>query len=229
MQRVALGRALVRQPGIFLLDEPLSQLDPPLRNELRRELHLLHRRICATMIYVTHDQLEAMTLGQRLIVLDRGVVQQADRPQAIYDRPRNRFVAGFIGWPPMNFLAGRLVRSDTHLVFEACGRKMPLPPRLIDGSTTIAGREVTLGIRPEHVGLVPADLTSVVVPMEVILVEPLGGFQLATFARDKCRLSGRIEQGQSITIGQTVEVALDMRYVHLFDGDSGQNLMEPFG
>src|SRR5262249_59147511 len=101
-RRVALGRALVRRPAVFLLEEPLSTLDARLRLEMRRELHLLHRRLRATMIYVTHDQDEAMTLGERVVVLDQGVVRQADRPQALYDRPADCFVAGFLGWPPMN-------------------------------------------------------------------------------------------------------------------------------
>src|SRR6185369_2494886 len=111
-QRVALGRALVRQPAAFLLDEPLSNLDPGLRHEMRRELHWLQRRLQATMLYVTHDQVEAMTLGDRVVVLDHGTAQQVGRPLDLYERPANRFVAGFLGWPPMNFLDGRLVRRD---------------------------------------------------------------------------------------------------------------------
>lgn len=226
-QRVALGRALMRHPAIFLLDEPLSQLDPPLRNELRSELHLLHRRICATMIYVTHDQMEAMALAQRLVVLDGGVVQQVDRAETIYARPRNRFVARFIGWPPMNFLAGRLVQTEGRLTFESDGITLPLPLGWVDSVASRAGEDVVLGIRPENVGLERLAPTSVVVPMQAALVEPLGSFRLVTFVRDKWRLSGRIEPSHGIKIGQTVEVALDMKYIHLFAGDSDLNLLEP--
>ena len=114
-QRAALGRALVREPAVFLLDEPLSNLDARLRMEMRRELHLLHRRLRATMVYVTHDQEEALTLGDRVVLLDRGEVQQADRPETLYNQPANRAAAAFIGWPPMNFLAGGLVEEDGRL------------------------------------------------------------------------------------------------------------------
>src|SRR4029077_13232129 len=116
-QRAALGRALVRQPAAFLLDEPLSNLDWRLRTELRRELHLLQRRLQATMVYVTHDQTEAMTLGDRVAVLDQGVLQQAARPEELYAKPRNRFVAGFIGSPPMSFLDGELRQGPSGLQF----------------------------------------------------------------------------------------------------------------
>jgi multiple sugar transport system ATP-binding protein len=116
-QRVALGRALVRRPAVFLLDEPLSNLDTRLRLEMRRELHLLHRRFRTTIIYVTHDQDEAMSLGQRIVVLDQGLVRQAGSPQELYDRPSDRFVAGFLGWPPMNLLDGELVMVDDRLSF----------------------------------------------------------------------------------------------------------------
>src|SRR5262249_12784810 len=117
-QRVALGRALVRQPAVFLLDEPLGHLDSALRLELRRELQLLHRRLRETMIYVTHDQDEAMALGDRVAVLDRGRLQQADRPAVLYERPHNRFVAGALGWPPINMMDGELAADDDRLFFR---------------------------------------------------------------------------------------------------------------
>src|SRR5262245_34433799 len=125
-QRVALGRAVVREPAAFLLDEPLSNLDARLRTEMRRELHLLHRRLRATMIYVTHDQTGALPPGDRLVVLHRGVAQQADAPLAVYERPANRFVAGFIGWPPMNFMDGQLVGQDGRPGFATRDLVLPL-------------------------------------------------------------------------------------------------------
>jgi len=150
-QRVALGRAIVRRPGVFLLDEPLTHLDGQLRAELRHELHLLQQELRATMIYVTHDQAEAMTLADRVAVMDRGVVQQVDRPEAIYQRPGNRFVAGFLGWPPMNFVDGRLLTKDGRLCFAFNGCCLPLPENKAAQWRAQVGRSVTLGIRPEDI------------------------------------------------------------------------------
>src|SRR5262249_23521310 len=129
-QRVALGRALLREPAVFLLDEPLSNLDAGLRLEMRREVHLLQRRLPATMVYVTHDPAEALALGDKVVVLDQGRVQQADSPTGLYERPANRFVAGFVGWPPMNFLDGRLARNGSRWCLATAGWSVPLPADL---------------------------------------------------------------------------------------------------
>src|SRR5262249_36927819 len=179
-QRVALGRALVRRPAAFLLDEPLSNLDVPLRAEMRRELHLLHRRIRATMIYVTHDQIEAMTLGDRVVVLNRGVVQQVARPQVLYENPANRFVAGFIGWPPMNFLEGRFteVGGDFRFADEGCWFRLPEEAR--QRWAAYGERAVTLGIRPEDVGLVEPAAETFSPQPETTLIECLGASSLVT-------------------------------------------------
>src|SRR5262249_29147475 len=139
-QRVALGRALVRQPAVFLLDEPLSHLDTRLRLEMRRELHLLHRRLRTTMVYVTHDQDEPMALGDGVAVLDHGEVQQVGPPRALYERPVNRFVASFLGWPPMNLLDGRLVEKEDGLCFVCGPFAWPAP----DVWRESAGREVVV-------------------------------------------------------------------------------------
>jgi len=216
-QRTALGRALVRQPAVFLLDEPLSNLDAPMRAEIRRELHLLHGRLRATMIYVTHDQIEAMTLGQRVVVLDRGVVQQVDSPAGLYERPRNRFVAGFIGWPAMNFVDGRLARCDGRVCFQGNGWSLPLPGE----SMTAGGKPVTLGIRPEHVALSGDASHGAKVAMEVALVEPLGSESLVTLRRGDWQVTAKVDGRQPIANGQTVEVAFDMTRSHWFDGESG--------
>jgi multiple sugar transport system ATP-binding protein len=154
-QRVALGRAIVRHPAVFLLDEPLSNLDSRLRLEMRRELHLLHKRLRATMFYVTHDQEEALTLGDRVAVLREGQVQQTDRPDALYERPANCFVAGFLGWPGMNLLDGRLVAEHDGLRLENGPDVFHLGSVRQGEWRSFAGRRVTLGIRPEHVRLVP--------------------------------------------------------------------------
>jgi multiple sugar transport system ATP-binding protein len=220
-QRVALGRALVRRPAVFLFDEPLSNLDPRLRTDLRRELHLLQRRVQATMIYVTHDQTEAMSLGERVVVLDRGVVQQADRPEVLYERPCNRFVAGFIGSPPMNFAAGRLVCLEGRWSFEGGGWSLPLPPALMLDEKAKDGRSVWLGIRPEHIGLSPAGAVTEKLAVDVILVELLGGDTLVTCQRDDWQITARTTARPALTIGQTIEVGFTMARVHLFDAKTG--------
>jgi multiple sugar transport system ATP-binding protein len=230
-QRVALGRALVRRPALFLLDEPLSNLDPTLRHEMRRELHLLQRRLRATMIYVTHDQVEAMTLGDRVVVLDRGRVQQAGCPLDLYERPANRFVAGFIGWPPMNFFDGRLVRRAAgEMALAVGGRELLLPPETFGPLIAYNEGDVTAGIRPESVkigeGIADCDWT-----MDVLLVEPLGSATLVTLGRDGWQLLAQIAGRPTVKERQTVEVGLDVRYLHLFDRSSGAALprCEPSG
>jgi multiple sugar transport system ATP-binding protein len=229
-QRVALGRALVRQPAVLLLDEPLSHLDARLRAEMRRELHLLHKRLLATMIYVTHDPVEAMTLADRVVVLDRGEVQQADRPQVVFDRPRNRRVAGFFGWPPMNLLDGTVLCKEGRSWFTTTGGtlSLPLPREWEDGLE--AGRALLLGIRPEHLGLLPPrgriegnGLTRGPV-LDVVLVETLGAASLVTLQREGVRLTAMMAGTDQPTDGQSMGVVFDMDRAHLFDGASGQAL-----
>src|SRR5262249_48057410 len=149
-QRVALGRALVRRPGLLLLDEPLSNLDAQLRLEMRRQLLLLRRRFRATMIHVTHDQDEALNLGDRVAILDRGTLQQVDRPPLLLDRPANRFVAGFLGSPPRSLLDGELRAVDGRLEFVGPGGRWSVPPGRSDWSA-LSSRDVTLAVRPQEV------------------------------------------------------------------------------
>ena len=224
-QRVALGRALVRQPAVFLLDEPLSNLDPALRHDLRRQLHLLQRRLRATMVYVTHDQVEAMTLGDQVVVLDGGKVQQVGPPALLYQRPANRFVAGFLGWPPMNFIDGKLGRDNRGwpilLTQEGC---FPLPDNLGAVTTTHEGQTLTLGLRPEHVRLAEEAEERGGNPhliMEVLLVETLGATSLVTLGRGRWQLLAHGERRPSLRERQTVKVELDMKRGHLFDKASG--------
>ena len=218
-QRVALGRAIVRQPAAFLLDEPLSNLDAQLRTEMRVELAQLQRRLGATFVFVTHDQVEAMTLADLIAVMNKGVLQQTGTPDEIYRRPANRFVAGFIGSPQMNFVGGRLSVDDSGASLQADGFKLFLGAARLESETE--GRQVLLGIRPEHVRLSAAEG----LPMVVELVEHLGS---QTF------VYGRVGNGLHLTVGadpdrppqlgDEVYLAPDPAHVHFFDPANGQRL-----
>jgi multiple sugar transport system ATP-binding protein len=223
-QRVALGRAIVRDPQVFLFDEPLSNLDAKLRVQMRAELSALHRRLGATMIYVTHDQVEAMTLGDRIVVLNDGVIQQVDTPLALYDRPANRFVAGFLGSPSMNFVEGELVRDGGPLTFRAArdAFDVSLPDAWTD---VLAGRDgrMTLGIRPENVyapGHRPDGGPLADVAVTVDALEPLGNevFIHATSAGHK--LTARVAPQELPTPGGETTLTFDLRRLHFFDGES---------
>ncbi len=212
-QRVAIGRALVRQAGVFLFDEPLSNLDAKLRAELRRELKLLHQQLRSTMIYVTHDQVEAMTLATRIIVMRAGKVQQIGAPAEVYERPANLFVAGFLGSPSMNFIDGTL-DADGHFA----------SPLLELGLEMAAdGRAVVLGVRPEHV-LIGADA-----PFEgtVALVEPMGNHQVVWIAIGERKLSAIVNDNRPFALGEAVRFSIAAGRVSLFDKASEQRLGHP--
>jgi multiple sugar transport system ATP-binding protein len=223
-QRVALGRALVREPAAFLLDEPLSNLDAPLRADMRRELHLLHARLRATMIYVTHDQVEAMTLGDRVVVLRQGVAEQVDRPLALYERPCNRFVAGFIGWPPMNFLDGEVVERPGGTAFAASGCSLTLPPVTAGHWLAHRGRPLTLGIRPEDIEVRVGAAGGSDFVMEITLVEPLGNGCLTTLTRGDWRVTAQLHEARMLRERENVGVRFTMGKAHLFDRASGRAL-----
>src|SRR5262249_2411346 len=181
-QRVAMGRAIVRHPTSFLMDEPLSNLDAKLRVQMRAELVKLHQRLGVTTLYVTHDQTEAMTLGERVAVLSRGVIQQVDTPGELYNRPANTFVATFIGSPAMNFLPARLADAAV----EFAGYRLELADGVLDGLSRTEG-EVLLGLRPEHFfdpRLVPSDAMRNSFPVTVELTEQLGSETLLYFRAD---------------------------------------------
>ncbi len=195
-QRVAIGRALVRQAEVYLFDEPLSNLDAKLRTEMRVELKKLHRDLGCTILYVTHDQVEAMTLASRIAVMNKGVVEQFADPAAIYDRPVSLFVAGFVGSPAMNFLSGRLAVSGAGLAVEAGGVLLPVGAYPFEEDVT-PGVEVVLGIRPEdiHLGAAPAGEASI--QAELSFIEPMGADTLAWFDLAGKRLSVRLEPRQA--------------------------------
>lgn len=211
-QRVALGRAMVREPRAFLLDEPLSNLDAQLRADTRAELARLHRRLGVTMVYVTHDQTEAMSLGTRVAVLRDGVVQQVAPPLELYRRPANRFVAGFIGTPPMNFVVGRLRRDGPRSVFEGAGLGV------VPADTMPNEGDAVLGIRPHDLVLGAAGPA-----LPVTLVEPLGNEQIVHLALPdggELVAAGR----WSVREGDATGVRIPEDAVHLFDAKTGERL-----
>jgi multiple sugar transport system ATP-binding protein len=220
-QRVALGRALVRRPAVFLLDEPLSNLDAPLRAEMRRELHLLHRRIRATMIYVTHDQIEAMTLGDRVVVLSQGVVQQVARPQVLYEHPANRFVAGFIGWPPMNFLEGQFTEAGGEFRFAGAGSWLSIPAAARQRWEAHRERPVLLGIRPEDVELTEAVVETFSPQPEATLIECLGASSLVTLQQGGWQFTAQVRGRDAPALGKKVGVVINLEKAHIFERATG--------
>ena len=216
-QRVAIGRAIVRQPKVFLFDEPLSNLDAQLRGEMRTEIKKLHQRLGATIIYVTHDQVEAMTLADRIAVLSAGHKMQYATPHQIYNTPAALFVAGFTGSPAMNLVpcslqGSRLSLGDTH--FE-------VPAALVDKAASAS--QLTFGIRPENIALSPQP-GSVPVPASVVLTEPLGAETLVTFKVGHCELVARCAASFDQAPGAALPVYLAQEHMHLFDAQSGQAL-----
>ena len=225
-QRVALGRALVRQPQVFLLDEPLSNLDAKLRGSMRAEIARLHRSLQTTMVYVTHDQVEAMTLGQRIVVMDRGIIQQIDAPMRIYDRPRNLFVAGFLGNPTMNLLHGR-ARIASDMVLEGQGASLTLPMHLPSGtSERIRDKEVVLGVRPEDLQRASAQPSSrrARLQADVELVESIGNEAFIHARTGGWQLVARSAPYELPEIGARVTLEIDLQRVHLFDATSGDRI-----
>jgi len=219
-QRVALGRALMRQPRGFLLDEPLSNLDPALRVEMRAEIMRLHERYPVTTIYVTHDQVEAMTMGQRLAVLNEGRLMQVGKPLELYERPDNIFTASFIGSPSMNLLDFELSRTGDELTLrsESVG-ELRLPATVLDPQGQLPVR-VVLGVRPEHLHPVAADSPNAFA-CELVLVEQLGREQFLHLQRQGVSLRCVVSNDSRVTAGQVVWVAPDPHRCHLFDAASG--------
>jgi len=218
-QRVAIGRAIVRQPKVFLFDEPLSNLDAQLRNEMRSEIKKLHQRLGATIIYVTHDQVEAMTLADRIVVLSGGHKMQYATPDEIYNRPAAQFVAGFTGSPPMNLVPCQLSATNVDLG----GAHVSLPVGL---AARAAGfRKHVFGIRPENIGLTSRKTAEeVCLPATVVISEPLGAETLVTFQLGSVELVARCSAGFKAQPGTVQSLYLDMASVHLFDEESGQTI-----
>jgi multiple sugar transport system ATP-binding protein len=220
-QRVALGRALVRKPQVFLLDEPLSNLDAKLRMSMRVEIARLHRQLGTTMVYVTHDQIEAMTLGQRIVVLKDGEIQQIDTPMALYEKPTNLFVATFLGSPAMNVLRGRLVRDDgLGLVFDD-GQRIPLGQ--LDVPDRWLGMQIDLGIRPEDLQLA-GDPSEPSFMAEVEVVEPVGNEVFVNLRHGPRLLVARLAPRPLPVVASSVRIAAQSRHLHFFDPETGRRL-----
>ena len=226
-QRVALGRAIVRAPKCFLFDEPPSNLDAKLRAETRAELKQLHQELKTTSIYVTHDQEEAMTLGSRVVVMSGGKIQQADTPLEVYNNPANRFVAGFIGMPAMNFINGTVTQAETGLSFEGAGIQVPMVGPLVDVAANAIGKELVLGLRPEHFSLQShtGESSQCAIDLEVQIVEPLGAM-MDVYSRlpNGDQLLLRTE-AQQLETGSTTPFNIAVGKAHLFEpGTYGRNL-----
>jgi multiple sugar transport system ATP-binding protein len=223
-QRVAVGRAIVRQPKLFLFDEPLSNLDAKMRVGMRAELIKLHKRLRATMVYVTHDQVEAMSMGDRLVVMKDGVVQQIGAPLDIYNRPANQFVAGFIGSPPMNFLPVEIETEQGRRVLSCDGFRFPLPAAL--QSLTHTGRAI-LGIRPEDLhersDAAPRDNDSAAT-VRVEIIEALGGEVIATCSLGDREITARLGARSQVECDELIDLAFDLERAKLFDPVTGNTL-----
>jgi len=216
-QRVALGRAIVRDPKVFLFDEPLSNLDASLRVQMRAELARLHRRLETTMIYVTHDQVEAMSLADQLVLLNKGVCQQVGSPIQVYDQPANVFVASFIGSPSMNLAPARLEQVDGGLVLITCGRREPVPRQYWPDYEAGLGRELIFGLRPEDLTAGVDQTIDQAHPMEAEVVEDLGSQTMLTLACGGQSFRTSIGPRTALRTGDTVRVGFNMKRMHLFE------------
>jgi len=211
-QRVAMGRAIVRNPQVFLFDEPLSNLDAKLRVQMRSEIKDLHQRLKVTTVYVTHDQIEAMTMADKIVVMNHGRIEQAGAPLELYDRPANLFVAGFIGSPAMNMLAGRIMDGS---FIDGGGTRWPLPP----AHSGRDGAEVVYGIRPEHLRLDPNGIQA-----RIQVVEPTGSETQVTLRIGEISVMGAFRERIVANHGDVLAVSPDLPLVHIFDKATGQRI-----
>jgi multiple sugar transport system ATP-binding protein len=223
-QRVAMGRAIVRKPHVFLFDEPLSNLDAKLRVQMRGELARLHERLETTIIYVTHDQIEAMTLASRIVIMDQGNIMRIGSPMDVYNEPQNLFVAGFIGSPAMNFIEGHIIEENGSLLIIAEGNRLAIPKQLQDRYVKGKDRKIVLGIRPEHIydseikDFFPG---SERVPATVEVIEPVGSEVILLSTFGSVHLTSRVDPQTKAKTHTPIEFLIDMNKVHIFDKDTG--------
>jgi len=222
-QRVAVGRAIVRKPKVFLFDEPLSNLDAKLRVAMRAEISKLHRRLGATIIYVTHDQVEAMTMANRIFIMNDGRIQQSGAPLEVYKQPTNKFVAGFIGSPAMNFIDSKIVKEDGDYFIDAESFKLKVPEPFYSKISDYSGKEIIFGARPED--LHDKQFASNIIPSNVIkakvdVVEPLGADILIYLACGKHSLIGKMDTRTQVEVEQSMEIVVDMEKIHIFNPET---------
>lgn len=221
-QRVALGRAIVRDPEVFLMDEPLSNLDAKLRVQMRSELIKLHGNLETTFVYVTHDQVEAMTMGDRIVIINDGLIQQVDKPTNIYNNPANMFVASFIGSPPMNFMEGIV---DDNGIFKTGEFSFELNKDLLEivKTTNNIGNPVVLGIRPEHIDMKISDGINITVSVD--LVEMLGSESLLFFSVGDRNVAAKVHPESKLAVGDKINLNLDLSKAVLFNCKTGERLL----
>jgi len=227
-QRVAVGRAIVRKPLVFLFDEPLSNLDAKMRVQMRTEIHKLHIRLQTTIIYVTHDQVEAMTMGDKVAVMKDGVLQQVADPITVYDHPKNKFVAGFIGSPPMNFMKGKIIKKDGRLYFDEEKIQVKLVEDMHQKLTPYIGKEIILGIRSEDIYdklFVSQAPPENIVKVNCEVVEPMGSEVYLYLNTGKHTFIARVGAHDRPQVNQDIDVVFDMSKVHFFDKDSEETIV----
>jgi multiple sugar transport system ATP-binding protein len=227
-QRVAVGRAIVRKPKVFLFDEPLSNLDAKLRVAMRAEISKLHNRLEATIIYVTHDQIEAMTMASRIFILNEGRLQQAGPPLDVYKEPTNQFVAGFIGSPAMNFFPSTLLKKGSTYFIDAESFQVKLPSEFHQAISSYDGKKVTFGVRPEDFHdkqFYPEATEDNTIKSKIEVIEPLGDEVLFNLVSDKHQMVAKLDSRTRKKVGDEMEVALEMPKTHIFDPESEKTLV----
>ncbi len=224
-QRVALGRAIVREPKAFLMDEPLSNLDAKLRTQTRVELKNLHHRLGATIIYVTHDQTEAMTMGTRIVVMRDGLVQQVDTPDNIYNKPANQFVATFVGTPAMNLIKGTLKTQNENRIFHVGTQSFIVPPAIAHASSALLNDNLTVGIRPEDIFLHNFPETASAVKATVQVIEPMGHENIVYLDLEGQPLTARTDNSWDAHVGESVTMAINLPRLHAFDPSTELSLL----
>jgi len=226
-QRVAVGRAIVRKPKVFLFDEPLSNLDAKLRVQMRTEISKLHKQLGATMIYVTHDQTEAMTMGDRIVIMKDGIVNQVDTPLNLYNKPVNQFVAGFIGSPAMNFLSGTISeKSDLIFTSDKSELKFNFSSEQKSDLIDYSGQEVVIGIRPEDISIEKTNIKSIEQECCLDVIEPMGNETFIYFEIEKVQFIARVKPLHDIKVGGKIKLYIDPEKIYLFDKKTGNNLFK---
>ncbi len=226
-QRVAVGRCIVRNPAVFLFDEPLSNLDAKMRVQMRTEISRLHNKLRTTMIYVTHDQTEAMTMGDRIVVMKDGVIQQVATPAELYDNPNNIFVAGFIGTPPMNFFDVEIQENNGNLSIKSDAFTLKVPQEWTNAVAPFVGKRLTFGLRPEHVGSPSAEAQNhpQTIAADIEVIEPMGSETYLYMKAGEAGFIARVDPHRACAVGDRIELAVIMDKAHLFNPETTERII----